>query len=232
MNAPDARHLESRLQLLEAEILRWNQQINLVSRVDTRRLVGHLVRQCRAGWALVDAALADDPVLAEATYVDIGSGAGLPGLVWSAIRDQRQQGGGQIMVEPRHKRAWFLQRVAREMALEDLQVRSGRWGEAGGRLDEVAAPSLLISLKALRLRDQQILGGLPDDPAGPGWSRVVVVRFLEPGEQDRERLEAEFVDFHAPGDSPWRRAGAQVLGVGDPALLLTSYHRTDRGSRA
>lgn len=225
MSAPGERSLETRLQVLEEEILRWNQQINLVSRVDTRRLVGHLMRQCRAGWDLVDAAMAEDPALVEATYVDIGSGAGLPGLVWSAIRDQRGYGGGQILVEPRHKRAWFLQRVARRMALGDLEVRSARWGEADGRPGEPAAPSVLISLKALRLRDREVLGGLSGGAAGPGWARVVIVRFLEPGEQDRERLEAEFVDLQADAGTPWRRAGAQVLGAGDPGLLLTSYHR-------
>ncbi len=225
MNGRPPVSVEARLRILEEEILRWNRQINLVSRVDTRRVVANLISQCRDGWDLVAAALAGDPVIDAATYVDIGSGAGLPGLVWSALRDAQGEGpgGGPVLVEPRQKRAWFLQRAARRMGLEGLEVRCGRWGAGPGRLDALGAPALLISLKALALDDAEILGGLPADATAGHRSRCVILRFLEADMRTREQVEAGFAGRDGATD-PWRRAGAQILGEGDPGILLTSYH--------
>jgi hypothetical protein len=76
----------SQLDILAQEILQWNRQINLVTRVDTKRRLESLLQHCCQAWHLVQAELEEEACFATATYLDLGSGAGLPGLVWSLAR--------------------------------------------------------------------------------------------------------------------------------------------------
>jgi 16S rRNA (guanine527-N7)-methyltransferase len=54
-------------------------------------------------------------------WVDIGTGAGMPGLVVAALLDQPV-----LLVEPRAKRAEFLRRAANELGLANVQVEAKR----------------------------------------------------------------------------------------------------------
>jgi hypothetical protein len=212
------------LAVLRAEILRWNKQINLVSRVRTPERVGSLIRQCENGWGLVLAALGGADWLHGAGYLDLGSGAGLPGLVWAAAREHLGHDGPSVLVEPRDKRAWFLRRTARRMGLERTTVWPVRW-EAG--VDGLTVPEVLVSLKALRLSDHEVLAGFAarEEPrARP--RRVTIVRFLEPGRTTRADVEERLVEADGGEDRGWRRGGAEILGGGDPGLLLVRYTTT------
>lgn len=68
-----------------------------------------------------------------ATWVDIGSGAGLPGLVIAALVD------GQVtLVEPRRLRAEFLQRAVNELGLGDrVQIAQAKAERLEGRFDVI-----------------------------------------------------------------------------------------------
>ena len=58
-----------------------------------------------------------------ATVADVGSGAGLPGLVWAIIRPDLSM----TLVEPLLRRATFLQSVVADLGLEDrVLIRRGR----------------------------------------------------------------------------------------------------------
>ena len=86
----------------QQELVRWNRQINLVSRKDTLGRVAALIEQCRASWRLlVEAELGAwslaDPVL----YFDLGSGGGLPGFVWHQLLVSRFGAPASYLVEPR-----------------------------------------------------------------------------------------------------------------------------------
>jgi len=250
MTAPGPEMLAERLGCHAAEILRWNRQINLVSRVDTRRRIDQLQRQCRDAWDLVRGVLGDDPAFSRAISVDIGSGAGLPGLVWAALRRAEGHVAEVVLVEPRDKRAWFLRRTAQQMGLVGVRVENGRWGEvpirrspsAGDTSDTGKAPGaspgaardagdrdaddhVLVSLKALHLTDQEVLDGfLARGEDAATWSRVSIVRFLDPREHTQERLEEEFAAAVDAAHLPWRRGGAEVLGARGARLLVTRYH--------
>lgn len=50
-------------------------------------------------------------------WIDVGSGAGLPGLVIAAIRD-----APMLLVEPRRKRAEFLTRTAAALGLKNVRI--------------------------------------------------------------------------------------------------------------
>ncbi len=179
---------EERLARLQAEILRWNQQISLVSRVDPEQTVVDLLSECQRAWAQVTERLEQQGWEREACWFDIGSGAGLPGLVWAALAQHGGWPGPFIMVEPRDKRAWFLKRAARAMGLERTSVLSGRWGEVDAPADVAGAQCAVLSFKALRMGDRDALAGVAADRRLDAIWRVAIVRFLGIGEPEDELL--------------------------------------------
>lgn len=170
----------------QQELLRWNRQINLISRRDTLATAALLIGQCRETWReLAAAELGDwsteEPVL----YFDLGSGGGLPGFVWHQLLGERFSGLASFLVEPREKRAWFLRRLRNLGLQQPLEVMNGRWGEVS-----LSSPcpvrQVLISLKALHLRDPEVLAGLAavggELPPG-GVAQVVLARFYPPEQE-------------------------------------------------
>jgi len=223
--------LDPRLGLLADEIRRWNRQINLVTRVDTEDQIPRLIEQCRDGWQLVRAALGREPWFPGGLYIDIGSGAGLPGLVWATARQVAGDPGAGYLIEPREKRAWFLQRTARLLGLDAITVLTTRWGEAplGGNAPGTAQPAAagaLVSLRALRLGDAEILSGLSAAMPGLGGVReLAIARFLGPQPRSRAQLEDAYVAVLGDGGNGWFPRDARILGTGSPRLFLTRYRR-------
>ena len=214
--------VDERLAILKAEILRWNEQINLVSRAQARRVVDDQVAQCRRGWTLLAADLATTPGSAEAEFFDIGAGAGLPGLVWAAERIARNDRRVRL-VEPREKRAWFLKRTARLMGLDTVAVEARRWGEGLSGVAGIAGRTACLSMKALRIDDAEVLGGLAGIPGGDGLEWVTIVRFLPPSTFQGEEPGAWLAgDVGATGRS-WARGAVRVVGDEEPSLLLVDY---------
>lgn len=72
---------------------------------------------------------------AGASWVDIGSGAGLPGLVIAAL-----VAGPVTLIEPRRLRAEFLERTVAELGLgRRVSVAMAKVERAGGRFDVITA---------------------------------------------------------------------------------------------
>lgn len=187
-----------RLDRYRAELLRWNSQFNLIARTDPGPLLGHLVLGCRESLASLQVAVsAFDPGVAHAlggnaepagspariVHADIGSGAGLPGLVWHILGEWAIP-ARTTLYEPRGKRAWFLERCIRLLNLSDVDLQQRRWGESSPRgLGQGAAPTggtlWLISLQKLHLPEPRLLAGwreetgLEDLPEG---DKLLVVR--------------------------------------------------------
>ena len=143
-------------------------------------------------------------------YYDIGSGAGFPGVVWHVWLEQRldhwlesnqeRTATGSRphlqthLVEPRQKRAWFLQRVLQVLELHRVKVWSGRWGEKGETRQESRSGHgtlWLISLKALALTDPEVIAGwrriIGASRIGE-WDRLVICRFRSPGSKTEDGL--------------------------------------------
>jgi 16S rRNA (guanine527-N7)-methyltransferase len=71
-----------------------------------------------------------------ARVADVGSGAGLPGLVWALVRPDLQV----TLVEPLLRRATYLTEVVEALALADrVVVERGRAEDARGSYDAVTA---------------------------------------------------------------------------------------------
>lgn len=120
-----------RLELLIAELLAENQRQNLISRpseaqvwqrhiADSAQLLRFVPRETSGAW------------------LDLGTGAGFPGLVIAAIEPEREV----VLVESRARRVEWLERIAEKLALPLCRVE-------GKRLELVEPfPARVISARA------------------------------------------------------------------------------------
>ncbi|MFL6733098.1 MAG: 16S rRNA (guanine(527)-N(7))-methyltransferase RsmG [Sphingomicrobium sp.] len=82
---------------------------------------------------------------ASAKWVDLGSGAGLPGVVIAIVTT-----GAVTMVEPRRLRADFLSKVVADLKLE-AEVWCGKAERIEGKFDVITARALAPLEKLLRM---------------------------------------------------------------------------------
>ncbi len=104
--------LEQHWELVKA----WNARVNLTSILD----------DATAAERHYADSLAALPVLPPGPIVDIGSGAGFPGLPLAVAEPERPV----LLLEPRRKRASFLETAAARLGLTNIQVRTGRHADA------------------------------------------------------------------------------------------------------
>ncbi|MFZ5586194.1 MAG: 16S rRNA (guanine(527)-N(7))-methyltransferase RsmG [Thermodesulfobacteriota bacterium] len=111
----DLNGLASDLDRLAAELLRWNQRINLTGfRTPDEVWVGLFLD-----------ALALLPHVQGATLLDIGSGAGFPGLVLGLARPELKV----TLLEARAKRVSFQKHALRVLGLTNVHPVQGRAGD-------------------------------------------------------------------------------------------------------
>jgi 16S rRNA (guanine527-N7)-methyltransferase len=102
--------------------------------------------------------------------VDLGTGAGLPGIVIAILRP----GTRAVLVDSRNSRVVFLKRVVRELGLSNVEIEHARLETLhGGRRFELAVSRAIGSLQqtlapSLRLLDA---GGRLILFKGPSWDR-------------------------------------------------------------
>jgi 16S rRNA G527 N7-methylase RsmG len=198
----------------QQEVVRWNRQINLVSRKGTLARVADLIGQCRDAWMELNSAeFASWDAADSVWYFDLGSGGGLPGYVWHQLLSARFDNLKTWLVEPREKRAWFLERLNKITPERPLQVWNARWCETpsvGGLGSSGMAPAdlvparVLISMKALRLSDPVVLTGLEvalGEAALPAGGVVAIARFY-------------------PLDQKWTSGLAEELEITKGALVV------------
>ncbi|WP_370511213.1 16S rRNA (guanine(527)-N(7))-methyltransferase RsmG [Corynebacterium sp. SY003] len=135
------------------------------------------------------------PIAGQPTIVDIGSGAGLPGIPLALARPDIDI----FLVEPLLKRATFLQEVSEKLALENVQVIRGRAEEktvkkqigsvdlvtsrAVAPLGKLAGWSLplckkhgaMIAMKGTTVREEIARDAALIKKAGGGTAEVLVV---------------------------------------------------------
>ncbi len=107
-----SRETVDRLLTLERLLNRWNPRINLVSRSTLDQFWS---RHVLDSWQLVPLVPKD-----AATWVDLGSGGGFPGLVVAATH-----GATMTLVESDARKCAFLREAAREMGLS-INIRNVR----------------------------------------------------------------------------------------------------------
>ena len=111
-------------------ILEWNQRINLISRADTHRI---------ASYHFIDSLTAVPLLPMGASVCDLGAGAGLPGIPLKIARDDVSM----VLVDSIRKKAVFLERVVRELALDRTRVLNLRAEDMRGERFDVVVGRLL-----------------------------------------------------------------------------------------
>jgi 16S rRNA (guanine527-N7)-methyltransferase len=103
----------ARFSLYLEEIARWSRATNLISQTDPEVIIRKHILD----------SLAITPLLpVDARLLDLGSGAGFPGLVLAILQPSRQVN----LIEARRKRVSFLKETARRIKAINVQVYEGR----------------------------------------------------------------------------------------------------------
>ena len=129
-----SRETRSRLEIFAAEVRRWNPTINLVSPADTDALESRHIEDCLQLVPFL-------PPERDAGAIDLGSGAGFPGLVLAIVT-----GRAFVLVEADKRKAAFLREAAR-LTAAPVTVHAGRIESADLR------PAALVTARALARLD-------------------------------------------------------------------------------
>jgi 16S rRNA (guanine527-N7)-methyltransferase len=158
LGAPsDARALDALCGWMEIHG-RWSRAFNLTGTRDPETLIDRHLADCAAIL----------PFLPPGRLVDVGSGAGLPGLVVALLQPERPM----ILVDSLAKRTRFLEQAARELGADQVRVIRARvehW------TPDDAVAGVLVRAVAPLARLIELLGHLlsADTPLlamkGPGW---------------------------------------------------------------
>lgn len=135
-----SRETMVRLAALETVLRRWAPRINLVSRATLEDL---WARHIADSAQLVDLAPPRPGV-----WLDLGAGAGFPGLVIAAILLERAPDCRVILIESDSRKCAFLHAAAREMAVP-VAIETARIEAAHPHLADVVSARALASLDAL-----------------------------------------------------------------------------------
>jgi 16S rRNA (guanine527-N7)-methyltransferase len=113
-----------RLTLYFHELKKWNSRVNLVGRTlgDEQILENHFLDSL----TLLPLLPAENQ--AQETVLDVGTGAGFPGLVLKTVC----RAFPVVLLEPRRNRYFFLKHIIRTLGLQGVEVLDVRLGEKTG----------------------------------------------------------------------------------------------------
>ncbi len=200
--APSPAALVS-LQRYFAELEKWSRKINLVARAAPEQIIeNHFLDSLTLLPLIAD--------MEAQSLLDVGSGAGFPGLALKIARPELTV----TLIEPRQKRVAFLRHVIRSLHLDNIKVIEERLQEdkeawrAYGQPDIITCRALtaigpflrmiagcpprstIICMKGPRLKEE-LKTWQHDDPASP-FKHTKTLRFTMPGNK-AERALAVFV---------------------------------------
>jgi len=130
ISLPDA--VARSLSVYLSELDHWRRRINLTGNLSAGELVEHAL----------ESLLASNLIAHGERVVDVGSGAGFPGLPLAIARPDLRL----TLVEPRQKKCAFLRHVARILKLENASVLEGRVEDVGGQTFGVATTRALANI--------------------------------------------------------------------------------------
>jgi 16S rRNA (guanine(527)-N(7))-methyltransferase RsmG len=132
-----------RLERFTATLALWGEKTNLTAHPDDPAEIAFHIRESLTPLVVEPKHGLQDIFAEGRQVVDIGSGAGFPGLVLAAATRAEF-----ILVEPRRKRAGFLDATALAMRLNNVRVVNGRASE----VDEAASD--VATARAVKLDDE------------------------------------------------------------------------------
>jgi len=135
-----SRETMDRLQAYSALLVKWNPKINLVAKSTISNMWHRHFADSAQIWALA-------PKGAK-TWLDIGSGAGFPGLVIAAIAAEKTPDLAVTLVESDRRKSVFLQAAAREMGIS-VQIITKRIEDLEPQNADIMSARALSSLSQL-----------------------------------------------------------------------------------
>ena len=151
-------------------VLKWNSTRNLVSRNTDKEQINEHIFDCAC----------ITPLLDENKILDVGTGAGLPGIVVSILESKKKI----TLLEPNQKKVSFLTHVQAELGLTNLKIKKGRVENLKTIKDKIIMTravmepeKLLASLPKLREKKYKIIMMVsePKSDLGPDWKVKYVV---------------------------------------------------------
>ena len=151
-------------------ILKWNSTRNLVSRNTNKEQINEHILDCAC----------ITPLLDENKILDVGTGAGLPGIVVSILESKKKV----TLLEPNQKKVSFLTHVQAELGLTNLKIEKGRVEDLKKIKEEIIMTravmepeKFLASLSKLREKKFKIIMMVsePKSDLGPDWKVKYVV---------------------------------------------------------
>lgn len=100
------------------DIVEWNDRAGLVSKRSTGAALGRLVRQSAQSLDFIIRYNAFAPQAGAPKIVDVGTGAGFPGVIWKLLTPDM----AVTLVERKSKKSTFLRRIAVVLELDGLEV--------------------------------------------------------------------------------------------------------------
>ena len=124
------------LRLFAEHLAEWGEDLGLVGPRELDRLwTRHILNSALVGRAI-----------GAGTLIDIGSGAGFPGLVIAAMRPDVEC----VLIEPLGRRAQWLREEAERLGLSNVSVRNERAEDAAGHVvADVVTARAVSALKTL-----------------------------------------------------------------------------------
>ncbi|GEM_PF-1215831 len=160
--------LAERLSVYLGLIKLGGEQVDLIAPVSDEELIERHLIDCLAASRLLQH-LAKIP--SELSYVDVGAGAGLPGVVLALAEPTRKV----FLIEPREKRAQFLLNLQEKMGLENVEVLKSRFERLTH--EQIPNPGVFTAralgeeAKFLAATDKLLSpGGVTALMVGPNWA--------------------------------------------------------------
>ena len=194
-NGGVAEKVEAYLSLLE----QWNRKVNLTG-FETRV---EMLRELFAESFLAARLLAEE----DGPLLDVGSGAGFPGMALKIYRPELCV----YLLEPRRKRASFLETVRRRLALEGVAVICKR-------LEECRPSDFSLAPRTVTLRGLGSIGVKLNRCDRLIQDRAKWVLFTSSAIWKREIRGLPGVVWAAPIQVPWSRQRLLVSGCGRMSL--------------
>jgi len=129
---------------LLGELERWNRKVNLTAIRDPQEMItGHLLDS-----------LVARPFLEGARVLDVGTGAGFPGLPLAIVEPQREF----ILVDSNNKKIQFVQHVAGLLGLDNVTAVKARTEDyaPGDRFDTVIARAVAALPRLLEIAGHHV----------------------------------------------------------------------------